>query len=72
MNMFSELFIVELVLVVRAYRCRRWTLTGNTSFIFYFIMFDNLSKSNKLIFICDRYSLCRWMCSNSLYEEGFD
>ena len=41
-SMVSEQFIVDLV--ARACSCRWWTLTSNTTFIFYFIMFDNLSK----------------------------
>ena len=43
-TMFSEQFIVDLV--ARACSCKWWSLTGNT-FICYFIMFDNLSISNK-------------------------
>ena len=43
-TMFSEQFTVDMV--ARKCSCRWWGLTGNT-FICYFIMFDNMSKSNK-------------------------
>ena len=44
-TMSSEQFTMDMV----AHACsgRWWSLTSNTTFICYFIMFDNQSKSNK-------------------------